>query len=423
MKGLLVPSTVGGRQLEGSHKFVHILELVSTGEDLVDHILDTDDTVLADGVLDDVVVSDGLPLLVDVDVPSLVDKLPHGLQVGVTVGDVRFDQPQHLAGRLVQTNEHTVVDLPQTEKLEDLPGLGIDSIDTTDTDDERHLSLGLPVEVAALLRLAAKKDPRPLQLPVLRNVLLGTLEVFLLVGRALGLERGITSSTLGLDGIEALALLQCAFGDGGVLCVARGGEERDKRDKRREREKRREFWFDLGLVWKKRVRKKKERKKGGEEGGRGDIERKKERNKRRKKRKKKKEGIKTKIEKKNSTQREKKTKERNRIKKNAFTTPKKKKKKKKHNEAKEEVNKELKERSNYFLIVLCSKESFSKEKKGKGDRSPSKTLEKNNTKKKTKNQQERKREGKGRREGEKGEKEKGERKGIKSKETLTPSCL
>jgi hypothetical protein len=81
---LLGESTVGGGKLEGSEELVDRLEFVTTGEDLVDHILDTDDSVFAKRFLDHQVVGDGLPLLVDVDVSALVDELANGLEVGVT---------------------------------------------------------------------------------------------------------------------------------------------------------------------------------------------------------------------------------------------------------------------------------------------------------------------------------------------------
>ena len=231
VEDLLVPSTVRGRQLEGGQELVDVLELVTAGVELVDHVLNADNTVLSDGVLDHGVVGDGLPLLVDVDVPSLVNKLFDGLEVGVTVSNVGLNQTEHLDGGLVQTDEHTVVDLPQAEELEDLPGLGVNTVDTTDTDDERNLGLGLPVEVTSLLGLAAEGDLRPLHLAVLGDVFLGALEVLLLGGGVLGLELGHTSGALGLDGLEALALLQGAFGDGGVLGVA------IKRKKKLEKEK------------------------------------------------------------------------------------------------------------------------------------------------------------------------------------------
>jgi hypothetical protein len=143
----------------------------------------TDDTLLAELLLDDRVVGDGDSLTVDLGVSSLVDQLLDGLQVGFTrnrksrrgwcdtlmqdddedelqrrnvknpqprcnqlsawcfckqrrpddyspVGDVWSDETKHLLGGLGDSNKDTVVDLQQSEKLQDLSGLGSDLGDT-----------------------------------------------------------------------------------------------------------------------------------------------------------------------------------------------------------------------------------------------------------------------------------------------------
>ena len=46
-------------------------------------------------------------------------------------GDVGFHQSQHVDGRLIQLDEHSIVDLPQSEELEDLPHTWTHTIDTT----------------------------------------------------------------------------------------------------------------------------------------------------------------------------------------------------------------------------------------------------------------------------------------------------
>jgi hypothetical protein len=46
-----------------------------------------------------------------------IDKFANGLLVGVTVGNERLDDLQHLQGSLGELDENTVVDLQQTEQL------------------------------------------------------------------------------------------------------------------------------------------------------------------------------------------------------------------------------------------------------------------------------------------------------------------
>jgi hypothetical protein len=46
------------------------------------------------------------------------------------IGDVGLDETEHLLGSLGSLDEYTVVDLEQTEKLEDLARLGCNFVDT-----------------------------------------------------------------------------------------------------------------------------------------------------------------------------------------------------------------------------------------------------------------------------------------------------
>jgi hypothetical protein len=200
----LVEATVGVGQLEGPQEVVGLLEVGANGVDLVDEILHTDNAVLAEVLLDDLVVGKSSAHLVDLAVTTLVQELADGLQVGVTVGDVGVDDGQHLLGSLGQADEATAVDLEQTEQLEDLAGLGGDLVDTgmklvmswgtkkidghdlpLDTDNEDQLGLVVNVEVALSTGSAGQADLLTLSVAVLLNVGLSALEddaTLLLVG-------------------------------------------------------------------------------------------------------------------------------------------------------------------------------------------------------------------------------------------------
>lgn len=123
-------ATVGVGQLEGPQEVGGLLEVGADGVDLVDKILNTDNAVLAEALLNDSVVGKGNTLLVDLSVSTLVDELLDALQVGVTVGDPRLNNLDHLSNSLGDANEDTVVDLQETEQLEDLAGLGGNLVDT-----------------------------------------------------------------------------------------------------------------------------------------------------------------------------------------------------------------------------------------------------------------------------------------------------
>jgi hypothetical protein len=178
--------TAGGvGQLEGPEEVVGLLEVGANSVDLVDQILHADNAELTEVLLDDLVVGEGSALLVDLSVTTLVQKLADGLQVGVAVGNVGVDDGQHLLSSLGETNESARVDLEQTQKLEDLAGLGSNLVDTLDTDNEDELGLTLNEEAALLASNAVEADLLALSGAVLLDVRLGTLEdntTLLLVG-------------------------------------------------------------------------------------------------------------------------------------------------------------------------------------------------------------------------------------------------
>lgn len=178
-------ATSGVGELEGPEEVGGLLEVGANGVDLVDQVLHADDAELAEVLLDEAVVGEGNALLVDLSVSTLVDELADGLEVGVAVGDEGLDDLEHLDGGLGQADEDTVVDLEETEELEGLALLGVNLVDTLDTDDESELGLGGDVVGALLLGNASKADLLALSIAVLLDVGLGALEgdlALLLVG-------------------------------------------------------------------------------------------------------------------------------------------------------------------------------------------------------------------------------------------------
>ena len=59
--------------------------------------------------------------------------------------------PEHVGGGLIHLDEDSVVDLPQSEELENLPDLGRHLVDTTDPHDESQLGLSGDIVVTVLL--------------------------------------------------------------------------------------------------------------------------------------------------------------------------------------------------------------------------------------------------------------------------------
>jgi hypothetical protein len=121
----------GVAELERPQEVGSLLKVGADGEDLVDQVLNADDTVLAEATLNDGVVGESNALLVDLSISTLVDELTDGLQVGVSVGDPWLDNLEHLQGGLGHADKNTIVDLEETEELEDLAGLWCNLVDTT----------------------------------------------------------------------------------------------------------------------------------------------------------------------------------------------------------------------------------------------------------------------------------------------------
>jgi hypothetical protein len=192
-------ATVGVAKLEGPEEVGGLLEVGPDGVDLVDQIFHADNAVLAEVLLDNGVVGKSGALLVDLAVAALVDELLDGLQVGVTVRDPGLDDLEHLSGGLGDADEDTVVDLEETEELEDLAGLGGHLVDTADADNEDQLGLGVDVGRVLLLGNAVKTDLLALRIAVLLDVLLGTLEddaTLLLVGLCLKMSVDVTKNNV-----------------------------------------------------------------------------------------------------------------------------------------------------------------------------------------------------------------------------------
>jgi hypothetical protein len=113
----------------------------------VDKILNGEDIVLAKSLLNDLVVGEGYALLVDFAVAALIDQLTNRLEVRlaaltsdrvstfavnehIPICDVGLNKTEHLLSSPCHLDKHAVVDLEQTEELQNLAGFGCDFVDT-----------------------------------------------------------------------------------------------------------------------------------------------------------------------------------------------------------------------------------------------------------------------------------------------------
>jgi len=87
---LLSPPTSGSVQLEWPQEVGSVLEVRSNIHNLMNKILNTDDSKLAKRTLDDVIGSDGSTVSINLYVSALVDELANRLQVRCSPGNVGF---------------------------------------------------------------------------------------------------------------------------------------------------------------------------------------------------------------------------------------------------------------------------------------------------------------------------------------------
>lgn len=124
----------GGLELEGPEEVDALLEVGASSVDLVDHVLNAVDAVLAEVLRDELVVLDTDTLagtgVTNTDVAALVQELADHRKGRIAVGDEGLDVLEHLLSGLVHLDELTVVDLKESHELEHLAGLRSHLVDT-----------------------------------------------------------------------------------------------------------------------------------------------------------------------------------------------------------------------------------------------------------------------------------------------------
>jgi hypothetical protein len=148
-----VESSSGASKLEGPQEVVGFLEVLAAAGDLVDEVLDGVDLVLSEDLLHDVVVFEGNSLSVDLAVTSLEDELPDGILGRVTIGDVGLNSSEHIDGGFVQLDEDTVVDLSESEESHDSDGLGVEFVNTSDSNHKGDFGFSRYVDLTGELSL------------------------------------------------------------------------------------------------------------------------------------------------------------------------------------------------------------------------------------------------------------------------------
>jgi len=173
--GLLPPATTRVVKLEVPKEVVGDFEVRSDGEDFVDEILDANDAEFAQSLLDDF-VGEGASASLELAVSAFVNEFANGFEIGVSPSDVRVGDSQHAQSRLVQLNESGVVDLTESQQLQNLPDSGVKAVDTPDPHDDGEFGFGGNVKVSMLASVTSQTQFVSFRLTVLLDVLLGAFE-------------------------------------------------------------------------------------------------------------------------------------------------------------------------------------------------------------------------------------------------------
>jgi len=172
--GLAGESTAGVGELEWPQEVVGLLEVGTDGVNFVDEVGSALDSGALESLSNNSVGGDRNALLVDLSESTFVDKILDGGASGVAVSDVRFDQSEHSDGGFVQLHESAVVKLTKTKELHDFLGLGRNSNDTANSDDQAQFGFGRDEESTVDLGLSAVADSKLLGSIVFFIVLLGS---------------------------------------------------------------------------------------------------------------------------------------------------------------------------------------------------------------------------------------------------------
>jgi len=102
-------STEWGRKFEWPQEVVGFLEFWTTGDNFMDEILNTSNTVFAELSFNDAVVSEWKSSSLNFTTSSLVDELANGLSRWVSIGNEWLNHLDHVPCGFVELNENSIV--------------------------------------------------------------------------------------------------------------------------------------------------------------------------------------------------------------------------------------------------------------------------------------------------------------------------
>ena len=124
-------STEWGGKFEWPQEVVGFLEFWSTGDNFMDEVLNASNTVFTEFTFNDAVVGKRKSSSLDFTASSFVDEFADSLSGWISVGNEWLNHLDHVPCGFVEFDENGVVELSQSEELEDFLWLWSKLSDTT----------------------------------------------------------------------------------------------------------------------------------------------------------------------------------------------------------------------------------------------------------------------------------------------------
>ena len=118
LMSLDLPSSKWGGKLEWPDEVVDFLEIWSTGDNLVNNVLDACNTKRSEAFSNDWVISKRNSSSIDLSVSSFIHQVRNGGSWWETVSNEWFDHLEHVPCGLVKLDKNSVVELSKSEKLQ-----------------------------------------------------------------------------------------------------------------------------------------------------------------------------------------------------------------------------------------------------------------------------------------------------------------
>jgi len=149
-------STSGGSKFEGPQEVVSFLEMSSNSVNFIDQIFNWFDAGFWKSFRNNLVGWEGNSLLVELSISALEDKFADGFTWRIPECDVWLDSTEKVGWGFVDSNEDAVVDLTETKKTQNTDNLGVEFVDTANTDNESKTGLSWHVNLTRKFGLGYK---------------------------------------------------------------------------------------------------------------------------------------------------------------------------------------------------------------------------------------------------------------------------